>query len=286
MPDKFTSPDFLSQFIEMYRQLPCLWQVKSKDYSNRDKKHEALSKLVELCKAVCPNPTIDYVRNKIANIRTVFKKELNKVRVSQTSGAGTDEIYEPRLWYYESLRFLTDQVEARASVCSLSGTSAASPNSEDEEQDNVEDLPISQLLQEQESQEDMFTSRPALPPLARKKKRSLDSATCSFLDKAASALQNKSDESDGFGVMIANKHRKMTDQQREFAERLVLEVLAKGIRGELSAKTKLIEEQPPTTYQAPMHFAQTQASNHQTGQWQYPSGQVHSSPWGPTYTNI
>lgn len=147
MPDKFTSPDFLPQFIDMYRQLPCLWKVTSKEYSNRDKKHEALCKLAELCKAVCPNPTVDYVRNKISNIRTVFKKELNKVRESQKSGAGTDEIYIPRLWYYESLRFLTDQVDARASLCTLPGTSAASPEpqSQDEEQDNVDDLPRSQV---------------------------------------------------------------------------------------------------------------------------------------------
>lgn len=142
------------------------------------------------------------------------------------------------------------------------------------------------LLQDQETQDDISMSRPARTPLSRTKKKNLDSATYSFLDKAASALQSKADESDGFGVLTANKHRRMTDQQKEFAERLVLEVLAKGLRGELSGKTKLIEEQPPIHYQPPMHFSQTQASNHQPGQWQYSSGQVNNSPWSQNYTNL
>lgn len=146
MTDKFTNPEFLQRFIESYRQMPCLWKVKSKEYSDRNKKHEALSKLSELCKEVCPNPNIQYVRNKISNLRTVFKKELNKVRASQKSGAGTADVYVPRLWYYESLSFLTEQVDARASLCTLtdpSPTSADSPS--DIDLDNSMDIPPSQV---------------------------------------------------------------------------------------------------------------------------------------------
>lgn len=127
MADKFTRPDFLIQFIDLYRELPCLWKVKSKGYYDRNKRHEALEKLIELCKAVCPNPTIEYVTKKIANLRTVFKKELNKIRASQKSGAGTDEVYVPRLWYYESLMFLKEEIDARASISTLQSTSATSP---------------------------------------------------------------------------------------------------------------------------------------------------------------
>lgn len=130
MADKFTRPDFLTQFIDMYRELPCLWMVKSKDYYNRNKRQEALDKLMELCKEVCPSPTRDYVCKKIANLRTVFKKELNKIRTSQKSGAGTDEVYVPRLWYYDSLLFLTEEVDARASLSTLPSSSVTSPGSD------------------------------------------------------------------------------------------------------------------------------------------------------------
>lgn len=151
MADKFTSPDFLPKFIEMYRQMPCLWKIKSKEYSDRNKRHEALGKLVELCKPICMSADMNYVRNKIANLRTVFKRELNKIVDSQRSGAGADDIYVPRLWYFESLRFLTEQVDARSSICTLStlpSTSAALDNSMSPENlsEDTEDIPETQVL--------------------------------------------------------------------------------------------------------------------------------------------
>lgn len=80
MPFTFTSPDFLPQFIDKYRELSCLWDVKSRDYSNRYKRDEAVKELKELCKAVCVEPMEYYVKNKIANLRTVFKKEYKKYK--------------------------------------------------------------------------------------------------------------------------------------------------------------------------------------------------------------
>ncbi|XP_044148055.1 uncharacterized protein LOC122936099 isoform X3 [Bufo gargarizans] len=103
------NPDFLIEFIEMYRSLPCLWKVKSSDYSNRQKKTEAYEKLLGLCKSVCPSATIELVKHKIANLRTVFKKELKKVESSIQSGASGDEVYIPRLWYFDLLKFTIDQ---------------------------------------------------------------------------------------------------------------------------------------------------------------------------------
>ena len=32
------SGEFLTEFIHMYREYPCLWKVKSKEYSDRVKK--------------------------------------------------------------------------------------------------------------------------------------------------------------------------------------------------------------------------------------------------------
>ncbi|XP_077145257.1 uncharacterized protein LOC143807520 isoform X2 [Ranitomeya variabilis] len=103
------NPDFLIEFIEMYRSLPCLWKVKSSDYSNRQKKSEAYEKLLSLCKSVCPSATVELVKHKIANLRTVFKKELKKVESSIQSGASGDEVYIPRLWYFDLLKFTIDQ---------------------------------------------------------------------------------------------------------------------------------------------------------------------------------
>ncbi|CAJ0963028.1 unnamed protein product [Ranitomeya imitator] len=40
---------------------------------------------------------------------SVYKKEVNKVEKSQKSGAGTDDVYVPNLWYYDLLAFTRDQ---------------------------------------------------------------------------------------------------------------------------------------------------------------------------------
>jgi hypothetical protein len=41
MSKKFMSPDFLTEFLEEYHELPVLWQVRSADYSNRAKRDGA-----------------------------------------------------------------------------------------------------------------------------------------------------------------------------------------------------------------------------------------------------
>ena len=43
MSKTFVSPDFLTKFLEEYRAMPVLWQVRSADYSNRTKRDEAVS---------------------------------------------------------------------------------------------------------------------------------------------------------------------------------------------------------------------------------------------------
>lgn len=49
---------FVTEFIELYRSLPCLWKIKSKEYSDRDKKNEAYKKMIEKLKEVSGNPIV------------------------------------------------------------------------------------------------------------------------------------------------------------------------------------------------------------------------------------
>ncbi|XP_077148678.1 uncharacterized protein LOC143809484 isoform X2 [Ranitomeya variabilis] len=130
--------EFVRELIDMYRSLPCLWKIKSADYSNRYKKKAAYEKLVALYKQHHPTETVDenIVRKKIQALRTVYKKELNKVEKSVKSGAGTDDVYVPKLWYYDLLAFTRDQEIPRPSktVTSLCAPSAEEilPESPDE----------------------------------------------------------------------------------------------------------------------------------------------------------
>ena len=49
------SREFLTEFIALYESFPCIWSVKSKDYSDRDKKGKAYESLVEKFKEIDEN---------------------------------------------------------------------------------------------------------------------------------------------------------------------------------------------------------------------------------------
>ncbi|XP_039281968.1 uncharacterized protein LOC120350884 isoform X2 [Nilaparvata lugens] len=99
------SREFLTDFISLYESFPCIWRVKSKEYSDRDKKGEAYERLVEKFKEIDVKACRETVVKKNNSLRSVYRKELAKVNKSIRSGAGEDEIYKPSLWYFDLLHF-------------------------------------------------------------------------------------------------------------------------------------------------------------------------------------
>ena len=110
---------FLLECIEVYRKHPVLWNIKSTDYSNRRMKEEAYGVLVTKFKEKYPTWGKDEVKKKMNSLRTNFRKELKKVMDSKKSGAGSEDVYEPTLWYYNALLFLIDQEQPSASRHSI-----------------------------------------------------------------------------------------------------------------------------------------------------------------------
>ncbi|PIO28225.1 hypothetical protein AB205_0150000 [Aquarana catesbeiana] len=97
MVDKLTALDFLPDFIERYRELPCLWQVQCRDYSNKLKRKAVLQKLLELVKPVYPTADITYLKAKNGSLRSTYNRECKKVQDSMRSRASADDVYVPRL---------------------------------------------------------------------------------------------------------------------------------------------------------------------------------------------
>lgn len=123
MDHKETYKQFLIDFIESYKLFPCLWRVKSVEYRDRNKKNEAYAVLLKKYKEIDKNATTQTVKNKIDSLRGAFRKEIKKIKESQRSGAGTDDIYQPNLWYFQYLIFLSDQETPRESVSSIDNNS-------------------------------------------------------------------------------------------------------------------------------------------------------------------
>lgn len=66
--------EFLTGFLERYRDLECLWCVKSRDYANKVKRNKAYQDLVKYCKPYYASANLLWVKKKIQNVRTVFYK--------------------------------------------------------------------------------------------------------------------------------------------------------------------------------------------------------------------
>jgi hypothetical protein len=138
--------EFLTEFINEYRLHPCLWKIKSKDYSNKYLKNEAYEKLVAFCKAIFPEADRAFVTKKIQSLRGSFRKELKKVMDSTRSGSSADDVYLPNLWYYDLLLFTKDQEMPSSSLTNRNDPGTPSlepadqPASDEEEEVLDEDI--------------------------------------------------------------------------------------------------------------------------------------------------
>ncbi|PIO13969.1 hypothetical protein AB205_0088270 [Aquarana catesbeiana] len=103
--DLVNDHDFMPIFIDMFRELPCLWQVNHPEYKNQTKRKAALDNLLVIVKPVIPTADITYLKILIGGMRSTYLREHKKVQDSQRSGAA-DDIYVLRLWYYDRLHFL------------------------------------------------------------------------------------------------------------------------------------------------------------------------------------
>ncbi|KAF5304777.1 hypothetical protein FQA39_LY09554 [Lamprigera yunnana] len=110
---------FILECIEVYHSLPALWNIKSKDYSNRIKKNKQYTNLLRKYREYYPDADKAQLVKKFNSLRTNFRKELERIKDSEKSGAGTDDIIEPTLWYFEEMNVLVGQEEPSTSQSTI-----------------------------------------------------------------------------------------------------------------------------------------------------------------------
>lgn len=111
---------FWTEFIELYRSLRSLWDVRCKDYINKHIKKENYACLVQKLREKIDNADEEMVKKKVECLRASFRRELKKVEKSKkTTGNGSDSVYEPTLWYYNMMMFTIDNPPIREGKSSL-----------------------------------------------------------------------------------------------------------------------------------------------------------------------
>ncbi len=77
-----------TELIRLYRGLPVLWNVRIKDYKNRNKRHDAwmyISRHFSMAKGE--------IEKKIVNLRSTYLRDLKKEQTSKRSSAGRDTVF-------------------------------------------------------------------------------------------------------------------------------------------------------------------------------------------------
>lgn len=78
------------------------------------------SLLIELNEMGFKIPNEEVLKKKIKNIKDVYRNEANKVKKSMKSGAGADDVYKPKLhWFDEADSFLRNVMTGRESSSNL-----------------------------------------------------------------------------------------------------------------------------------------------------------------------
>ncbi|XP_058169545.1 uncharacterized protein LOC131284698 [Anopheles ziemanni] len=73
------SREFITEFIELYKSMPCLWYNKSTKYRDKALKNKAYGILLEKYLEIDETATRTTVKAKINTLRTTYRKVLGKL---------------------------------------------------------------------------------------------------------------------------------------------------------------------------------------------------------------
>ncbi|CAH0717477.1 unnamed protein product, partial [Brenthis ino] len=221
-PRNIEDRDFTSLLISLYHDRPELWKIQSKDYSNKHKKSLAVKSIVNVLKTYKTDFDEDKYKKKINVLRTNFNKEYQKIEKAKRSGASSDDIPKPTLWYFNQFLFIKDQLDV--------------VEFESSEQSLTEESPTANLTL----------------PLLKRQKRTPDS-TQALTDLAIAYLKKPSEnESDVIAKGWAMKLKRLKPDQRRYAEKIINDTLFEAEMGTLTRHgVCFLSSSAPTVSPAP-----------------------------------
>ncbi|XP_035790111.1 uncharacterized protein LOC118465747 [Anopheles albimanus] len=225
---KLAEKQFIREFLELYRDLPALWDVNSKLYTNRLIKADQYRILTNKYQERYPNADKEEVTKKINSLRTNFRKELKRIREAKENGTNPDDVV-PTLWYFEEISFLANQDTPRASIYKVD----VSLHNEDMEKD--QEIPTtSKAIHESK------TIKWKMNGASRQEKRKRHIADpirlkplSTMVSRTQQQQQQQPDDCDKIVSVWADELRKMDPQQQLFAKKAINDILFEGQMGTL-----------------------------------------------------
>ncbi|XP_029920592.1 uncharacterized protein LOC115368568 [Myripristis murdjan] len=98
------------QLISFYSEHSCLWNHRSESYRNRQLRQSSMETLSRLLSQDQPAPfTVDDIKTKFRNLRTIFQREHRAASSNKT--CGSEDFYLPKWKHYRQLMFLCDSCD-------------------------------------------------------------------------------------------------------------------------------------------------------------------------------
>ncbi|XP_013177394.1 PREDICTED: uncharacterized protein LOC106124916 [Papilio xuthus] len=269
MADRFTEVQML-KLVKIYRDYPCLWNVNSEFYKNRNTRDSAYKEIWE--KLNIPGLSVKDIPKKIKNMRSSYYQELKKIEKSR-SDVGQDSIYQPKVSWFTTadgfLRMVRNNQETFANI----DENSASDNSEtqnneyclNEDNSNAAADDINHSDDNNETNNDdnhqyeEFTI-PLVKPLKKTKKKKeqqifiaierLDNIAKAVTNTTNSLINNKEDEFDTFGKYIAMSLRTLPGELGVIAKTDIQKALSDIQIKALRQKSQTV----PLLYQASMSY--------------------------------
>ncbi|XP_011212775.3 uncharacterized protein LOC105232691 isoform X1 [Bactrocera dorsalis] len=214
-----TKNEFWIKFIEAFREEKVLWEIKNDFNKNKLKRTESWQRLANKLKKIDKDATIDTVKKRVNGMRSCYRRELYKIKKTEKSGAGGEDIYEPTLWYFHHLDFLREN--------EVTTTGISTPDDPD------------------------FKNTAH----SHSKKRKKSDNNSKFLEKAKEHLEQAKkakpirDDADVFSESWAVLFRKLSAEQQIYAKRAIDEILVHGQLGNLdlnSVQINVVQRDPRT----------------------------------------
>ncbi|BET01540.1 Alcohol dehydrogenase transcription factor Myb/SANT-like [Nesidiocoris tenuis] len=226
---KLREVEVLTEMLQRYQQLSCLWDMSDPHYMNRDLKQDAYQRLLDIYVKIKPDATIDCVKHKIDMMRGCYRREKIRVERKNQEAAG-NEIFISKLWYYGLLSFL--DVNPGKSRLYIPAQEPANGVAISDKSNKPHPPSFSQ---------------PARPPA---KRREMEPAKESdrVLIVSAPHLSTEDDDDDDWDLMgrsLAVQLKKLPTSQRIIANKLISDVIYYGNLGKLSENSMVNVSSPP-----------------------------------------
>ncbi|KAF5289028.1 hypothetical protein FQA39_LY03907 [Lamprigera yunnana] len=226
-------------------QNPVCGEIKSREYHDRDVREAAYDRLITKLKEIEPDANKSSVVKKINNFRINVRKEKKKRDMSRKSGAGTDNVYSPKLWYFDLFDFLGDHDVPSTSSSNLDDEDVSEMDEEGSE-GTIQQTPLIEEVSEQTIVTPNHRNRPEKEKLQAPlhpnigKKTETEELTNDVLVSVRDHFKKPPPQDDRYDLMgksIALRIRALEKRQRLIVEKKINDIIFEAEMGLMNTPT-------------------------------------------------